>query len=174
MPCVHALYTVRNRVVYGLIGLLFNTLFGSQDSRQQQHGAPLETNPEDSSVASQGHAQARTQTAEVGPPASDAHRTAEVSSAEDAADTDGSAKNDQTAYGRPSNRLATRAGFAPGMEDKALQSHPILLVVHLHVCGKCFVSVITTDYPKTLSDDIYMKATEAGTCAGGIWVCHLQ
>lgn len=105
----------------GLAGMLFNTLFGSQEGRQQQHGAPQETAPQDSPVASQGYAQAGTEFTHMGPPASDAHRIAEVSFAEDTADTDGAARYDQTGYGRPSNRPATRAGFAPGMEDKALQ-----------------------------------------------------
>ena len=107
--------------MYGLAGLLFDTLFGSQEGRQQQHGASQETAPQDSPVASQGYAQADTETAETGAHTSDAHRSAEVSLAEDTADTDGAARYDQTAYGRPSNRPATRAGFAPGMEDKALQ-----------------------------------------------------
>lgn len=115
------MYRLGTRIVYVFAGLLFNTLFGSQEGRQQQHGAPLGTALQDSPVASQRHAQAGTETAEMGPPASEAHRIAEVSSAEDTADTDGSARNDQTAYGRPSNRPATRAGFAPGAEDMALQ-----------------------------------------------------
>lgn len=139
--------------MYGLAGLLFNTLFGSQEGRQQQHEAPLETAPQDSSVASQGHAQAASETAEVGAPASDP--IAEVSLAGDTADTDGSARNDQTAYGRPSTRPATRAGFAPGMEDMALQSHLILLVMHVHVCGKSCIRVTTLDHNKTLSNDSY-------------------
>ena len=87
--------------------MLFNTLFGSQEGRQQQ---PLENNPEDSPVANQGYAQAGTETAEVGPPASDAHRIAEVSSAEDTADADGSARNDQTAFGQTADDSMVETG----------------------------------------------------------------
>ena len=90
--------------------MLLNTLFGSQGGRQQQHRAPLQTNPEDSPVASQGHAWAGTETAEVGAPASDAHRIAEVSSAEDTADADGSARNNQTAYGQTAEESMVETG----------------------------------------------------------------
>ena len=128
--------------------MLFNTLFGSQEGRQQQHGGPQETAPQDSPVASQGYAQAGTETAEMGTPTSDAHRSAEVSLAEETADTDGAARYDQTAYGRPSNRPATRAGFAPGMESlhMALQSHLILLVVHLHEAASMSLHLTTTKH----------------------------
>ena len=125
-------------IVYGPAGRLFNTLFGSQDGDQQQHGPPLQTSHHDSSEFSQGHAQAGTQTAAMGAPAAGADRIAEAGSADAADAADNSAehasRDGQTGYGGPSNRPATHAAFAPGMHDMPVHSHLILPVMPAQLC----------------------------------------
>ena len=96
-------------MLYSPAGLLINALFGSRD--QQQHGAPSESSPPDSSEVGQGHAQAGTETEAAAQPPSGVGRVGEADLAGAADNAEGSPRDGQTGYGRP----AIHTGFASGM-----------------------------------------------------------
>ena len=138
-------------MVYGLAGRLSNTIFGSQAGDQQQRG-PSSEPPQGPSEFGQEYARAGTETAATGTHASGAasipeaglanavgaDSTVEAGSADADADVadcraDFTSRDDQTGYGQPSNRPATHAGFAPGMQNMPLHLHLMLPDVHVHV-----------------------------------------